>query len=89
MSGPPFKVERYANFGTAEPWVARIMLGLPELVFAVPAFGMTRDAFVNELGEVFESLGFAFQELRQLRERLPRLALRWPAKGRREDDSAQ
>jgi hypothetical protein len=70
VSGPPFKVEHYANFGTGEPWVARLMLGLPELVFAVPAFGTTRDGFVNELGEVFESLGFAFQELRQLRERV-------------------
>lgn len=51
-----FKVEQYANFGTAEPWVARLVLGLQELVYAVPAFGATRDAFMNELGDVFESL---------------------------------
>lgn len=63
---PPFVVEPYADFGTSEPWVTRVMLGLPELVFAVPAFVDTRDEFRNELGEVFESLGMAFQELRKL-----------------------
>src|SRR5712691_9694830 len=62
-----FKVESYANFGTGEPWVAWLMLGLQELVYAVPAFGATRDAFMNELVEVFESLGMAFEELRALR----------------------
>jgi hypothetical protein len=64
-----FKVESYANFGTGEPWVARIMLGLQELIYAVPAFAATRETFMNELGEVFESLGMAFEELRGLRER--------------------
>jgi hypothetical protein len=63
-----FKVERYANFGTAEPWVPRLVLGLQELVYAVPAFGATHDEFMNELGEVFESLGMAFEELRSLRQ---------------------
>ena len=62
-----FRIEHYANFGTGEAWVARIMLGLQELVYAVPAFGATREAFMNELGEVFESLGMAFEELRTLR----------------------
>lgn len=62
-----FKVEHYANFGTGEPWVARIVLGLQELVYAVPALGPTREAFMNELGEVLESLGMAFEELRGLR----------------------
>jgi hypothetical protein len=62
-----FKTDLYANFGTGEPWVARIVLGLQELVYAVPAFGATREAFMNELGEVFESLGIAFEELRGLR----------------------
>lgn len=62
-------VEHYADFGTGEPWVARLMLGLQEIVFAVPAFGETRDEFMNELGEVFESLGMAFDELRELRRR--------------------
>jgi len=61
-----FKVELYANFGTGEPWVARLMLGLQDLVYAIPAFGETRDEFMNEIGEVFESLGMAFEELRTL-----------------------
>lgn len=46
------------------------MVGLHELVYAVPAFGETRDGFVNELGEVFEALGWAFEELRGLRRRV-------------------
>jgi|SRR6266542_3652421 len=62
-----FKIELYANFGTGKPWVARLMLGLKDLVYAVPAFGETRDEFMNEMGEVFESLGMAFEELRSLR----------------------
>jgi hypothetical protein len=67
-----FRVEPYANFGTGETWVVRIMLGLQELVFAVPAFGPTRDTFMDELGDVFESLGMAFEELRELRSRIVR-----------------
>lgn len=74
-----FKVEHYASFGTGEPWVARIVLGLQELVYAVPALGPTREAFMNELGEVFESLGMAFEELRVLRrlvaEKVPALGI--------------
>lgn len=45
------------------------MIGLPDLVFAVPAFGQTRDDFMEELGHVFESLGMAFEELRDLQRR--------------------
>jgi hypothetical protein len=62
-------IEEYARFGTGEPWVARLMFGLPELVYAVPAFGSTRDDFRAKLGEVFESLGMAFEALRDLRAR--------------------
>jgi hypothetical protein len=65
-----YKIEHYANFGSGEPWVARTILGLPELVFAVPAFAVGRDEFRNELGEVFETLGMAFEELRELRRRV-------------------
>lgn len=65
-----FVVERYADFGSGEPWVARLMLGLQELVFVVPAFAGSRDEFMNELGEVFEALGMAFEELRALRKQV-------------------
>lgn len=65
MSG--FKIEKYADWGTGEPWVARIIIGLKDLTFAVPAFGSTRDAFMIEMGDVFESLGKAFEDLRMLR----------------------
>jgi hypothetical protein len=65
-----FKVEHYANFGTGEPWVARTIIGLPELLFGVPAFASGREEFRNELGAVFETLGMAFEELRELRRRI-------------------
>lgn len=31
-----FEARRYANFGTGEPWVARITLGLPDLMNGLP-----------------------------------------------------
>lgn len=62
-----FRVEHYADFGSSEPWVARLMIGLPELIGAIPAFARLRTEFTNELGEVFESLGMAFAEMRTLR----------------------
>lgn len=66
-NAPPFVVEHYADFGTSEPWVTRLMLGLQELVFVVPAFAESRDDFMDELlGDVFEALGMAFEELRTL-----------------------
>ncbi len=66
-NAPPFVVEHYADFGTSEPWVTRLMLGLPEIVFVVPAFVDTREKFLLEIGEVFEVLGMAFEKLRTLR----------------------
>lgn len=62
-------VEHYANFGTGEPWVSRLMIGVRELVFAVPAFGRTRDDFMEEFAQGFESLGMAFEEVRDLQRR--------------------
>src|SRR5688572_14882027 len=66
-NAPPFVVEPYANFGTAEPWASRLMLGLREIVFVVPSFVETRERFMLEIGEVFEVLGMAFEKLRTLR----------------------
>jgi hypothetical protein len=62
-----FKVEKYADFGTGEPWVARIMMGLPRLVNAVPAFASRREAVQATLGEVYEALAMAFNDLREIR----------------------
>jgi hypothetical protein len=63
-----FQVERYANFGSGEPWVARVLLQWQSIINAVPGFGETREAFHLAQGEVFETLGMAFQALRKLRE---------------------
>lgn len=70
-----FKVEPYANFGSGEPWVARVLLQWQSILNAVPAFGATRGAFHLAQGDVFESLGMAFQVLGKLREQVATGAL--------------
>jgi hypothetical protein len=62
-----FKVEKYADFGTSEPWVARIMMGLPRLVSVLPAFASRREALQAALSETHEALGMAFNDLRQIK----------------------
>jgi hypothetical protein len=61
-----FAVEHYADFGTGEPWVARLMIGLPELV--QPFFPEQHGAFMGALGELFDALGKAFEALRQVQD---------------------
>jgi hypothetical protein len=63
-----FKVEKYADFGTSEPWLARIMMGLPRLVNVVPAFVSRREAFQAALGETHEALAMAFNDLRRIQQ---------------------
>jgi hypothetical protein len=65
-----YRVSHYAIFGTGEAWVARLMFGLRDLVFAIPAFGSTRDDFMAEMSEVLQAVGIAYQELGELRKRL-------------------
>lgn len=69
MTKDNLEVEPYANFGSGEPWVARVLLQWQSVVNAVPAFAATRDVFHLAQAEVFESLGMAFQVLRKLRMR--------------------
>lgn len=61
-----FVVEKYADFGSGEPWVARTILQAQTLVNVVPAFAETRDRFHLEMGETFEALGMAFNALNEL-----------------------
>lgn len=63
----PFRVETYADFGSAEPWAARAFLGPTQtLVPAIPAFAAGRDEFAEEMGEMFLTMAKAFQRLRQI-----------------------
>lgn len=62
-----FDVRRYADFGTGEPWVARITLGLPDLINALPTTPELREAFQTALGHLHEALGMAFNDLREVR----------------------
>jgi hypothetical protein len=61
------RVEHYADFGSSEPWAARLGIGIPELVRAVPAFGKTREEFLLDFGDVIVALGGAFTDLVRLR----------------------
>lgn len=63
---PDFQVEHLADFGTSEPWVARIMLGLSDIIAATPLNG--RDDVRDALGDVFYALSDAFNDLRRLRQ---------------------
>jgi hypothetical protein len=69
-----FQVEHLADFGSSEPWVARIMLGLGDIIAATPLNG--RDDVRDALGEVFYALTDAFNDLRRLRELIPAKAPR-------------
>jgi len=66
----PMRIERYANFGTGEAWVSRVMLGLLNVldVTTVP----NRDEVKEGLGVVFQALAEAFNDLRSLRELMSR-----------------
>jgi hypothetical protein len=61
-----FQVEHLADFGTSEPWVARIMLGLSDIIGVTPLNG--RDDVRNALGDVFYAISDAFNDLRRLRQ---------------------
>lgn len=63
MSG--FQVEHLADFGTSEPWVARVMLGLGDIIAATPL--NAREDVRDALGDVFYALTDAFNDLRRLR----------------------
>lgn len=66
--------EHYADFGSAEPWVARTILQAQTVVNAVPALAPYRRQFDLEMGETFEALAMAFAALRELRGAVDRSA---------------
>jgi hypothetical protein len=60
-----FQVDLYANFGTGEPWVARLVVGLPKVVDATTLGN--RDEIKLAISDVYEALTDAFNDLRELR----------------------
>ena len=69
-----FQVEHLADFGSSEPWVARVMLGIGDIISATPLNG--RDDVRDALGDVFYALSDAFNDLRRLRDLVGRDAPR-------------
>jgi len=63
-----FKVEKMANFGTAEPWVSRIFLGLSDLINMLDETADNKKAITDSIGEIFEELSLAFIALKKVKE---------------------
>ena len=65
--GPPFKLQKVWDFGTNEPWVARIQVGIPDVAkFAIPD-QKERDAFLEAWHHLSMKLGEGFGALLELR----------------------
>jgi hypothetical protein len=60
-----YRVEHYANFGTGEPWVARLMFGLATVVDVTTL--ANREEIRQALASVYEALADAYNDLRELR----------------------
>jgi hypothetical protein len=60
------EVRLYANHGTGEPWVARLGIGLPELIDGCKIDKATNEGAKSQLFLVVEAVGMAFEALREL-----------------------
>jgi hypothetical protein len=60
------EVRLYANYGTGEPWLARLAIGLPELIDGCKLENAAREAVKSELFLVVEAVGMAFEALRDI-----------------------
>lgn len=61
-------VRLYANYGTGEPWLARLAIGLPELIDACRLDNATREHAKSDLFLAVEAVGMAFEALREVEE---------------------
>lgn len=61
-------VTLYANYGTGEPWLARLAIGLPELIGACPLDEATHDRVNSDLFLVVEAVAMAFEALHEVEE---------------------
>lgn len=59
-------VRLYANYGTGEAWLARLAIGLPELVDGCELDNSTRERAKGDLFLVVEAVGMAFEALREI-----------------------
>jgi hypothetical protein len=63
----PFKLQKVADFGTSEPWLARIELGIPEVAKFTISERAAREAFPEIWHHVGMKLGEAFATLVTIR----------------------
>jgi hypothetical protein len=60
------EVRLYANYGTGEPWMARLGVGLPELIDGCELDNAARQAAKSKLYLVVDAVGMAFEALREI-----------------------
>lgn len=60
------RLEQVADFGSGEPFVARITIGIYELLDALEANETNKRSQIDALGEVSEELDYAFIALRKI-----------------------
>ena len=61
-----YEVKLLASFGTGEPWVARVVIALPELLDATPLEPESKEEARRAIGLIHEELGMASQTLRDV-----------------------
>lgn len=62
-----YTLKKYADFGTSEPWCARISVGLEEIIRALMISESEKQKMRDALGEVSDELGAAFIALKKVR----------------------
>lgn len=62
------EVSPHANYGTSEPWLARLAIGLPELIDACPLDNAAHERAKSDLFLVVEAVGMAFEALHDVEE---------------------
>jgi len=63
-----FKVQKLADFGSSEPWVARIWMSFKEFIPRLNLEKVEKDKINDSFNDLFESLSLAFISLREIKE---------------------
>ena len=61
-----FTVEKFANFGTNEDWVARLMMGMPEIIDHIPVSESKKKQIKDISFDIYTELGYAFESLNKI-----------------------
>lgn len=62
-------VEQVADYGSEEPWAARIAIGIPELAQSILLNPGEYDKFMKDFGPLYKELNYAFIALLEIRKK--------------------